>query len=110
MPKKATQSNLITGYSDWSKVKTIKEAINVARWNPWLAHEWMEEAARGLSLDQFDIIDFHDEAADKINADWRTRSKYRFYKEKDFWNGLPPKKIRKIIPDDDYDIIRNEEE
>ena len=49
-------------------------------------------------------------AADKINNDWRNRSKYHFYKEKDFWNGLPPKKIRKIIPDDDYDIIRNEEE
>ena len=56
MPKKAVQVNLIKGYSPWAKRYTINQAKNVARWNPWLAHEWMDEAARGLSIDQ--AIDF----------------------------------------------------
>ena len=110
MPKKAVQVNLIKGYSPWAKKHTINQAKNVARWNPWLAHEWMDEAARGLSIDHFDLIEYYDKVADEINLNWKTRTRYRFYNQKEFWNGLPPKMIRKIIPDDDYDIISNEEE
>ncbi len=110
MPKKTEQVNLIKGYSPWSKRYTMNQAKNVARWNPWMAHGWMEEAARGLSIDHFDLIEYHDKVADEINQGWKNRTKYRFYNQKEFWSGLPPKMIRKIIPDDDYDIVSNEEE
>ena len=110
MPKKTKESKLLRGYADWSRSKTIKEAVNVSRWNPWLAHEWMNEASRGISINDYKVMDEHDEAADKINQGWNNRIKYRFHNQKDFWNGLPPKMIKKIIPDDEYDIISNEEE
>lgn len=104
MPKKKQESKLLLGYSAWSSKKLIKEATNVARWNPWLAHEWMEEATRGLSIDNYDVVDYHDAAVDKINNHWKMISRMRFYNQKDFWNGLPPRMIKKIISDDEYDI------
>ena len=110
MPKKTKESKLLRGYADWSRSKTIKEAVNVSRWNPWLEHEWMNEASRGISINDYKVMDEHDEAADKINQGWNNRIKYRFHNQKDFWNGLPPKMIKKIVPDDEYDIISNEEE
>lgn len=110
MPKKTEQVNLIKGYSPWPKRYTMDQAKNVARWNPWMAHDWMDEAARGLSIDHFDLIEYHDKVADEINQGWKNRTRYRFYNQKEFWGGLPPKMIRKIIPDDDYDIVSNEEE
>ena len=110
MPKKVIKDKLVTGYSPWPKRYTMDQAKNVARWNPWMAHDWMDEAARGLSIDHFDLIEYHDKVVDEINQGWKNRTKYRFYNQKEFWGGLPPKMIRKIIPDDDYDIVSNEEE
>ena len=110
MPKRIKKDKLATGYSPWPKKYTIDQAKNVARWNPWMAHDWMDEAARGLSIDHFDLIEYHDKVANQINTDWRNRVRYRFHNQKDFWNGLPPKMIPKIISDDEYDIIENEEE
>ena len=39
------------GYSDWGIKRTIREAENVSRWNPWKCHEWMEEARDRMDLD-----------------------------------------------------------
>ena len=50
MAKKSVQSNLISGYSAWSRSRTIDEAHNISRWNPWLAHEWMKEAILVLQI------------------------------------------------------------
>ena len=33
-----------SGYSDWPIRRCIAEAVNVCRYSPWKAHEWMEEA------------------------------------------------------------------
>ena len=110
MPRKKQESNLTTGYSNWSKRKLINEAINVARWNPWLAHNWMSEATDGLSIENFDLIDYHDAAADRINDYWNKISRMVYYDAKSFWNNLPPKMIKKIVSDDEYNIIQNEEE
>ena len=110
MPKKVVQDKLVTGYSPWPKRYTIDQAKNVARWNPWLAHEWMNEASRSLSIEDYILIEYHDKIADQINTDWRNRTKYHFHNQKEFWNGLPPKMIPKIISDDEYDVIENEEE
>ena len=46
-------------YSDWGIKRTIREAENVARWNPWKAHEWMNEARDRMDLDNmfFDEYD-----------------------------------------------------
>ena len=106
MPKKKPESKLISGYSAWSNKRLMNEAVNVSRWNPWLAHEWMHEATRGLSIvDQIDLIDHHDAAADKINKHWKMLTRMKFYDAKTFWDGLPPKMIKKIISDDEYDIV-----
>ena len=48
--------------------------------------------------------------ATKINHLWRRRKSYRWYDEKQFWDGVPPKMISKCMSDDEYDIITNEEE
>ena len=54
MPKKTEKSTLIQGYSTWSRRRTIDEAKNIARWSPWIAHEWMAESIQGASIDEFD--------------------------------------------------------
>lgn len=73
------------GYSNWTIRRTIREAENVSRWNPWLAHAWMEEARDQLSLDTPLYSEF-DEAVDRINKYWLTISKFRWYNEAQFWN------------------------
>ena len=59
MPKKTKESKLLRGYSDWSRLKTFKEAVNVSRWNPWLAHEWMNEACRGISINDYLVMEIN---------------------------------------------------
>ena len=113
MPRKKQQSNLIRGYSAWSKKKLIHQAVNVARWNPWLAHKWMEEAIDGLSIMddlEFEIIEAHDKAADRINTWWRSLTRYRFYNPKTFWSEMSPKMIGKVVSDTEYDVIETEKE
>ena len=113
MPRKKQQSNLIRGYSAWSKKKLIHQAVNVARWNPWLAHKWMEEAIDGLSIMddlEFEIIEAHDKAADIINSAWRALPSYRYHNPKTFWNEMPPKMIGKVVSDTEYDVIETEKE
>ena len=114
MPKKKdTTGNLISGYDDWSVTKLIDEAKNVARWNPWLAHQWMKEAANRInSIEQYRLIDKHDDAVDQINAYWRMISKMRFYDAKTFWSderglAVPPKMLAKIISDDNIHVLEN---
>ena len=73
------------GYSDWGVRRTIREAENVSRWNPWLAHAWMEEAHDQLSLDA-PFFDEFDAAVERINTYWLTIAKFRWYDETSFWN------------------------
>ena len=83
---KATQSLLTRlGYSDWSVRRTIWEAENIARWKPWLAHEWMEEAAARLDIVYAPYHDEYDKAVKRINAMWRSLRSYRWYNEREFW-------------------------
>ena len=110
MPKKSEKSSFVTGYNTWSRRRTIDEAKNIARWAPWTAHEWMAESIQGASIEEFDILERHDKAADEINSMWRRRSKHYFYDEKEFWGGVPPKMIPKCLSNNEYDIIGNEEE
>tara|TARA_Y100000593_G_C4075042_1_gene221044 strand:+ start:201 stop:533 length:333 start_codon:yes stop_codon:yes gene_type:complete len=110
MPKKSEKNPFVAGYNVWSRRRTIDEAKNIARWAPWTAHEWMEESIQGASIDEFEILERHDQAADEINAMWRRRSKHYYYDEKEFWGGVPPKMIPKCLSNNEYDIIRNEEE
>ena len=78
MPKKSEKSSFVTGYNTWSRRRTIDEAKNIARWSPWTAHEWMAESIQGASIEEFDILERHDKAADEINSMWRRRSKHYF--------------------------------
>mgnify|MGYP003646854106 FL=1 len=72
------------GYVVWSFGRTIREAENVARWNPWLAHAWMEEAQNLLSLDAPFYTEF-DRCVDRINYYWSRMCLFRWYDEAKFW-------------------------
>lgn len=72
------------GYSDWSIRRTIREAENVARWNPWLAHAWMEEARNALSLELPFFTEF-DTAVERINARWRLLERFHWFDREEFW-------------------------
>lgn len=74
----------ITGYASWPIRRTINEAEHVARWNPWVAHEWMEEARQGLSLDTMFYFEF-DSACARINARWKNKETYSWFSVEDFW-------------------------
>lgn len=72
------------GYSDWGIKRTIREAENVSRWNPWLAHAWMEEARDQLSLEKPYYTEF-DEAAMRMNRYWLRLRRFRWFNELEFW-------------------------
>ena len=81
---KAKPTLSMGGYSTWGIRRTLQEALNVARYSPWTAIKWMEEAK--------DFIDIHspfyeqyDDTARKINALWKSYEKYHWYDAQDFW-------------------------
>ena len=55
------------GYTVWSVLRTIREAENIARWNPWLAHDWMEEARDRLDIYSAPYHEEYDAAVNRIN-------------------------------------------
>lgn len=73
-----------SGYSVWSFGRLIREAENVARWNPWVAHAWMEEARNKLSLDAPFYREFNS-TAQRINYRWALLKKFRWFDEVEFW-------------------------
>lgn len=87
MPKKRTipPKYSASGYANWDVRRTIREAENVARWNPWLAHAWMQEALDQLDLDR-PFFREYDEAVTRINARWRLLTHFRWFNETDFWS------------------------
>lgn len=93
------------GYADWDIRRTIREAENVARWNPWLAHAWMEEAHNQLSLDKPFFREF-DEAVERINARWRILRNFIWFNEAEFWElegePMPPKYLKTTSDSSDY--------
>jgi hypothetical protein len=82
-----------SGYANWDLKRTIREAENVARWNPWLAHAWMNEARDQLSLDR-PFFQEYDDAVTRINARWILMRQFRWFDETSFWSfdgeALPP--------------------
>lgn len=82
---KPIQFGTVTGYHDWSVIRTIREAENIARWNPWKAHEWMEEACTRLDLLSAPYHIEYDDAVHRINALWRANSRCHWYDAKTFW-------------------------
>lgn len=73
-----------SGYNVWPFSRLIREAENVARWNPWVAHAWMEEAKNCLSLDLPYYSEFN-EVAQRINARWALLKRFHWFNEGDFW-------------------------
>jgi hypothetical protein len=86
MVKRATVPTKYTspGYVVWTFARTIREAENVSRWNPWLAHAWMEEAKNMLSLD-LPFFSEYDRCTDRINRYWSRMPMFRWYDEQTFW-------------------------
>ena len=99
---KAKQSVLTRiGYSDWSVRRTIDEAENIARWQPWIAPEWMEEAAARLDIVYAPYHDEYDAAVKRINAMWKKHRQYRWFNEREFWKHgktyYPPKMLDQLF-------------
>lgn len=88
--KKKVYTHLSSGYDSWGIIRTLREAENIARWNPWIAHAWMEEARQEISLDKPFFNEF-DAAVDRINAHWILLQKFHWFDEAAFWeyNGEP---------------------
>ena len=84
MARAKVYHNSSSGYADWGIKRTLREAESVARWNPWTAHEWMEEAGNRLSLDNCLYQEFDDVAA-RINSRWKIMLSFRWFKKEDFW-------------------------
>lgn len=72
------------GYTVWSVRRTIREAVNVARFAPWCAIEWMEEARDRISLEN-PLYDEFDEGVNRINAIWRSYERMHWYNPREFW-------------------------
>jgi hypothetical protein len=90
-----------TGYTDWGVLRTIREAENIARWNPWLAHEWMEEARNRLDIYSAPYHEQYDTAVRRINALWKSNSQCHWYDAKEFWKrgkvSYPPKMLEPLF-------------
>lgn len=94
------------GYSTWGVRRTLTEAENAARWSPWSAVEWMEEARDQISIEN-PLYDEFDAVANRINALWRSYERYHWYDAKSFWRkgtvSYPPQRIKLITEQtDDY--------
>ena len=74
-----------SGYSDWPIRRCIAEAVNVCRYSPWKAHEWMEEAAARLDIMYAPYFDEYNNAVKRINAMWKKHRQYRWFNEREFW-------------------------
>lgn len=89
------------GYSTWNVRRTIREAENVARWNPWKAHEWFEEARERINIDTAPFFEEYDAAARRVNAYWISLQNKRYYDMREFWKKdktfIPPKLIETIL-------------
>ena len=90
-----------SGYSDWSVRRTLREAENIARWSPWITHEWMEEALNRLDIRTAPFHDDYNAAVHRINALWRSIAKTQYYNQKEFWAKgkfpMPPKMLEPIF-------------
>ena len=90
------------GYSDWPIRRCIAEAVNVCRYSPWKAHEWMEEARNLISM-QYPFYDDYDNAVDTINRTWRSFEKYQWYDAREFWKrgnvSCPAQYLKRIDED-----------
>lgn len=84
MVKSKNLPDKYSGYSVWSTKRTLREAKNVARWSPWHAHAWMEDARDSLSLDNPLYKEFN-EAAYEMNLYWFRLRQFRWYNEAEFW-------------------------
>lgn len=82
--KKLPPKYSAVGYTVWGVRRTIREAENIARWNPWLAHAWMEEARDQLSLDNPLFTEF-DAAVERINNYWIMLERFHWFNAVEFW-------------------------
>ena len=74
-----------SGYNVWSVRRTIDEARNIARYSPWKAHEWMEEARNRLDIYEAPFHEQFDAAVHEINALWRSLERYSWFNKREFW-------------------------
>jgi len=94
---KAKSNLTIGGYSHWGVRRTLREALNAARWSPWSAVYWMEEARDMLTLET-PLYDEYDDTAHRINALWTQFERHHWYDASTFWKKgnvrYPPQRIK----------------
>lgn len=102
MPKKREVEKYFSVYSDWSIEKTMSEARNVARWNPWVAHTWMDECRNRMNISEhYELMVKYDRVATEINNFWRSLQSKRYYDKKEFWGGIRQPELIPLIFDED---------
>jgi hypothetical protein len=94
---KSTSTLTISGYSHWGVRRTLREALNAARWSPWSAIAWMEEARNMLTIEN-SLFDEYDDTARRINALWTQFERHHWYESGSFWKKgnvkYPPQRIK----------------
>lgn len=104
--KKEKVSYEVQGYVNWSIRRTISEAEHVARWAPWVAHAWMEEARQDIDLDKPFYNEF-DDACARINSRWKNKEFYSWFNIDEFWKldkqQMEPKFLRNSVGAIEFD-------
>ena len=91
------------GYTTWGIRRTLAESLNAARWSPWSAIKWMEEARDMISIEN-PLYEEFDRTATRINALWKTYERYHWYEAREFWKRgtvtYPPQRIKLLSEQD----------
>jgi hypothetical protein len=84
------------GLNTWSTLKVIKESVNVAKWNPNLAIDWMEDSY--LKIENVKQLELWTSAAKEINFIIDFKEKYGKVNHEEYWGHRLAKSRRITIP------------
>ena len=84
------------GLDTWNVSKVIKESVNVAKWNPNLAIDWMEDVYNNIQTEH--QLKLWTNAAKEINFIIDLKEKYGKVKHEEYWGHRLAKSRRIITP------------
>lgn len=84
------------GLNTWNITKVIKEAPNVAKWNPNLAIDWMEDSY--LNIQNNKQLELWSKSAKEINFIIDFKEKSGKVKHEEYWGHRLAKSRRITIP------------
>ena len=84
------------GLNTWDTSKVIKEAANVAKWNPNLAIDWMEDCYSSIQNER--QLELWTKTAKEINFTIDLKEKSGKVKHEEYWGHKLAKSRRVTIP------------